>query len=129
MNMEIRFPGGKKVEATYKGYTTLTDQPTHAGGNGSALEPFSLFLVSIGTCTGFYVLSFCQKHDIPTKDISLVLTTEQNDETHLITNITIDIKVPKEFPEQYKNAVIKAAESCAVKKQLDHPPQFTIHVI
>jgi len=59
----------------------------------------------------------------------LFLKTERNPETHLIKTITIEIRVPKEFPEQYKNAVIKAAESCAVKKHLDHPPQFTITVV
>jgi len=52
MEMEITFPGGKKVNSTYKGFTVETDQPKDEGGDGSAPEPYDLFLSSIGTCTG-----------------------------------------------------------------------------
>ena len=64
MDMEIQFPGGKKVDALYKGFTIKTDQPKNEGGEGSAPEPFSLFLTSIGTCAGIYVLNFCQNRNI-----------------------------------------------------------------
>ncbi len=37
MDMEINFPGGKKVDAIYKGFTIKTDQPEHEGGEGTAL--------------------------------------------------------------------------------------------
>ncbi len=41
MDMKISFPGGKKVDADYKGFTIKTDQPRHEEGDGSAPEPFS----------------------------------------------------------------------------------------
>jgi len=126
MDMQISFSGGKKVDATYKGFTIKTDQPKDEGGNGTAPEPFSLFLASIGTCTGIYVLSFCQKRNIPTDDIRLILKTEKNKETHMLTNISIEIQVPKNFPENYKNAVLKTAGLCTVKKYLDKPSKINI---
>jgi len=46
MDMKISFPSGKKVDADYKGFTIKTDQPRHGGGDGSAPEPFSLFIKS-----------------------------------------------------------------------------------
>jgi len=55
MDMEIVFPGGKRVDAHYKGLTINTDQPPIAGGEGSASAPFDHFLASIGTCAGIYV--------------------------------------------------------------------------
>ena len=128
MDMKISFPGGKKVDAEYKGFTIKTDQPEHEGGNGSAHEPFSLFVASIGTCTGVYVLGFCQKRKIPTENIKLVLKMEKNKETHMINKINIEIQVPKDFPDNYKNAVIKSAGLCAVKKHLEKPPRIDINV-
>ncbi len=128
MDMQIRFPGGKKVEALYDDMTVLTDQPVIDGGSGSAPSPFELFLTSIGTCTGYYVLSFCQKNNIPTEQIKLIARFLRNPTTHLVENIHIDIQVPKEFPEKYKNAVIKAAGVCSVKRHLEHPPQITLTV-
>lgn len=129
MNMEISFSGGKKVDATYDGFRVQTDQPVVDGGSGSAPSPFDLFLVSIGTCTGFYVLSFCQRNNIPTDSIRLSASFKRNPETHLIENVHIDIHVPKQFPEKYKNAVVKAAGLCTVKRNLKNPPEIDIQLI
>jgi len=127
--MEIRFPGGKKVEALFNGFTVTTDQPVADGGSGSAPSPFDLFLASIGTCTGYYVLSFCQKNNIPMENIRLAAHFQRNPGTHLVENVRIDIHVPKDFPEKYKNAVIKAADVCTVKRHLKNPPQIDIAVV
>ncbi len=129
MEMKISFPGGKKVDADYKGFTIKADQPIREGGEGSAPEPFSLFIASIGTCTGLYVLSFCQKRNIPTDNISLLLKLEKNKDTHMIEKITITIHVPEDFPENYKKAIVKTANLCTVKKHLDNPPEIDISVI
>lgn len=72
MNMEITFPGGKKVNALYKGFTITTDQSKSNGGEASAPEPFSLFLVSIGTCAGIYVINFLQKRGLSTDGLKMV---------------------------------------------------------
>jgi len=128
MEMEIRFPGGKKVEALFNDFTVTTDQPVADGGSGSAPSPFELFLASIGTCTGYYVLSFCQKNHIPTENMRLTASIQRNSGTHLVENIRIDIHVPREFPEKYKNAVVKAADACAVKRHLNKPPKIDIIV-
>jgi len=127
MEMEIRFPGGKRVEANFNGLVVRTDQPVAEGGAGSAPSPFELFLASIGTCTGYYVMSFCQKNNIPTENMRLTASIQKNPGTHLVENIRIDIHVPRDFPEKYKNAVVKAADACAVKRHLDTPPK--IHII
>ena len=129
MEMKISFPGGKKIDADYKGFTIKTDQPIREGGEGTAPEPFSLFIASIGTCTGVYVLSFCQKRNISTDNISLMLKLEKNRETHMIEKISIEIQVPEDFPENYKKAIVKTANLCTVKKHLDNPPEIDINVI
>ncbi len=129
MEMEVSFPGGKKVDATYNGQRIQTDQPVVDGGSGFAPAPFDLFLASIGTCTGFYVLSFCQRNSIPTEELRLIAHVERNTSTHLVEQIRIDIQVPKDFPEKYKNAVVKAAGVCSVKRHLEKPPRIDIAVV
>jgi ribosomal protein S12 methylthiotransferase accessory factor len=64
MDMEIYFPGGKRVYADYHGFTIQTDQSPESGGESSAPAPFELFLASIGTCAGIYALSFMQQRGI-----------------------------------------------------------------
>ena len=129
MDMEIYFPGGKKVDAIYKGFTIQTDQPKDEGGEGSSPEPFSLFLASIGTCTGIYVLSFCQQRNIPTNGLKMILKLNKNSKTHMINKISIKIQVPNDFPDGYLNAILKTAGLCTVKKHLETPPLIDISVV
>jgi putative redox protein len=124
--MEIIFEGGKVVTAYSHGHVIKTDQPVHSGGQNSAPSPYELFLASIGTCSGIYVKSFCDNRNIPTENIRIVQTAEFDEETGLPTNIRIDIKLPPDFPEKYKEAVISVAELCKVKKTMDDPPVFEV---
>lgn len=125
--MEIRFTGGQKVEAFYKGFTIRTDQPEAEGGDNSAPSPFDLFLSSIGTCAGFYVLNFCRERNIPYQDIELTLSAERDKAKGLIGKIAIAVKLPVDFPKQYREAVVRAANLCTVKKHLADPPEFQIY--
>ena len=125
-DMKITFPGGKRVDAYYKGFHVETDQPVYLGGEGSAPAPFDLFMVSIGTCSGIYVLSFCQNRNIPTENLSLVMRSERNSETKRIERIIMDIHLPAEFPKKYTNAVIKSVNGCAVKIHMEHAPAFEV---
>ena len=127
MDMEIVFPERKRVDATYKDFTIKTDQPEHNGGDSSAPTPFDLFLASIGTCAGIYILSFCQTRNIPTQGLKLVQRTQRNSETRMIDKIIIEIQLPSQFPEKYRESVIKSAQLCAVKKHLYNPPAFDIY--
>ena len=122
--LKVMFAGGLKVDAEYKGFTIKTDQPVYEGGEGTAPAPFDLFLASLGTCAGYYVLAFCQQRKIPTDNAHLVLRTVREQGAKLISKITIEIHLPADFPEKYRGAVVKAADSCAVRLHLDHPPIF-----
>ena len=126
MEMEIFFPGGKKVNSTYKGFTVETDQPKSEGGDGSAPEPFDLFLASIGTCAGVYVVYFCDERGIDTAGIKMTLQFDRNEKKHLIEAVRIHIDLPPGFPKKYKAAVIKTAELCTVKRNILDPPKFTV---
>lgn len=126
MEMQINFPGGKRVTSTYKGFAVETDQPKSEGGDDSAPEPYDLFLSSIGTCAGVYIVYFCESRDIPTDDISMTLRFERNETSHLMEKIAIAINLPPAFPDKYRKAVIRAAEMCTVKRTLTSPPEILV---
>ena len=126
MEIKIVSAGGKKVNALLKGFTIMTDQSQKNGGEGSAPEPFDLFLASIGTCAGIYVVSFCQERGIPTDNITLIMRPSRNSETSMVKKIALEIQLPPDFPEKYKKAVIRVADLCTVKKHLLNPPEFEI---
>uniref|UniRef100_Q3AS73 OsmC-like protein n=1 Tax=Chlorobium chlorochromatii (strain CaD3) TaxID=340177 RepID=Q3AS73_CHLCH len=125
----VSFGGGKKVNADFRGFTIHTDQSPLAGGEGSAPEPFTLFLASIGTCAGVYVLSFCQNRDIPTDNIRIVQSHHPKESGRGIGKIEITIELPADFPEKYKEALVSAANLCAVKKHILEPPEFEVKTV
>lgn len=129
MEMRISFPGGAAaVNADFGGHLVRTDQPRRAGGDGTAPTPFDLFLASIGTCAGFYALSFCQKRDIDTRDLIVRLETIRDPDRKRIARIVITVELPPGFPEKYQAAIVRAIDQCAVKRHILEPPEFTIDV-
>ncbi len=126
--MTVGFPGGKKVTAHYDGFDIATDQGVDSGGEGTAPEPFDFFLASLATCAGYYVLKFCESRGISTDDISLHQSWERNEDKKLV-RIDIRIQIPPEFPEKYHKALVRAANTCTVKKALADPPEITTETV
>jgi ribosomal protein S12 methylthiotransferase accessory factor len=124
MAMEISFPGGKKVDADFKGFTIKTDQAERDGGEGSAPTPTFLFLASLGTCAGIYALNFCEKREIDTAKLKLVVDFQTDQKTHMVNKVVMKLTLPPDFPEKYIPAIVKAMNLCYVKKHLHEPPEF-----
>jgi ribosomal protein S12 methylthiotransferase accessory factor len=129
MDMDVYFPGGKRVYADYKGFTIETDQPAMGGGDGSAPAPFDLFLASIGTCAGIYALGFMQQRGIDAEGARLAMRTHADRERGMIGKIDIELTLPAGFPEKYRAAIINAMNLCAVKKHLHEPPEFEVSTV
>lgn len=126
--MVVGFPGGKRVAASYNGFAIHTDQSEKSGGEASAPEPFDLFLASLATCAGFYVLRFCENRDISMEGLRLVQSWRRNEERKIV-GIDLRIELPEGFPDKYRAAVVRAAEQCSVKKVLHDPPEMTIEAV
>jgi len=127
MELLIDFPGGARVDAHFGGFTVKTDQPASGGGESSAPSPFEIFLSSIGTCAGIYVLGFCRQRGLSTEGIRIIQRTNRSPLTHLVDVIELEIQVPPDFPEKYYEALVRSADQCAVKKHLEQPPRFNVH--
>lgn len=127
MTIEVFFEGKKGVNANVNGYIVKTDQPVEAGGDGSAPEPFNLFLASIATCSGIYIKSFCDNRKLPTDKIKIFLHDEYDATTQMVTKIKLEIQVPADFPENYIGALAHVADKCKVKKHIMHAPEITAY--
>ncbi len=122
----ITFPGGACVDAATDDFVIRTDQPVRGGGAGSAPTPFDLFLASMGTCAGIYVLSFCQQRGVSAEDVHLTQVVEMDPNTHMVSEVKLTIHVPADFPRKYEAALIRSTELCAVKRHLENPPAISV---
>ena len=127
MELDVSFPGGKRVAVQVGKHLVMTDQPESLGGEDGAPAPFDLFLASIASCAGIYVLGFMQARNLPTEGLELHQHVDFDADTHLPTRMRIDLVLPQGFPEKYRSAVVRAAENCKVKKTMAAMP--TIEVV
>jgi putative redox protein len=128
MIVDVVLGSGKKVDATIKGFTIKTDQDLKSGGEGTNPDPFTYFVASIAACAGFYAKTFCDQRQLPTDEVKVQMETTHNPEIKLMTNIRINIHVPKDFPEKYENALINAVGLCPVKRHLTEKTHVEIVV-
>jgi ribosomal protein S12 methylthiotransferase accessory factor len=122
----ITLPGGRRVDAHVSGHTIHTDQPKDNGGEDSAPSPFELFLASMGACAGIFIQGFCAKRGIPCEGVRVVERPEFDADGTLRT-VDFDIQVPENFPDRYREALVRVAEQCSVKRAIHAQPQFRLH--
>ncbi len=126
MDIRVTFPEGKRVDAEFGTHVVRTDQSVAHGGNGSAPEPFDLFLASLATCAGFYVAAFCHARGISMAGIALVQSHHFDEATHRLERVELELSLPATFPDRYRAAIERAAASCKVKKVLASPPDVVV---
>ncbi|MBR3603930.1 MAG: OsmC family protein [Elusimicrobiaceae bacterium] len=115
--MKITFEGNKKVRVRVKNFDVWTDQPKEQGGDASAPTPIDLFLASLGSCCGVFVLNFLKQHDLP-ENVYLTLDPVWNISDYVIEKIKVSIHTPSGFPSKYENALIEVAKRCLVARHV-----------
>jgi len=124
----VTFPENLKVEAKVKEFTIVTDQPEKSGGDSSAPSPFGLFTASIATCAGYFALKFCRARKLNTDGMQLVLRYAWDDKEKRYPHMEVELKLPEEFPDKYREAIVRSMDQCVVKKHILEPPSFSIRV-
>lgn len=124
--IEVSFPGGKRVDARIGAHHVTTDQPASLGGDGAAPAPFDLFLASLATCAGIYALGFCQARGLSTEGLRLRQLVEDDPETHLPKRIRLEVTPPAGFPEKYRAGLARAVDGCKVKKTIARQPELSV---
>lgn len=126
MDIDVTFPGGKRVVAQLGRHRIETDQPVDLGGEDAAPAPFDLFLASTATCAGIYALGFLQARNIPSEGLRLRQHVEYDSTTHLPSKLRLELTLPPGCPEKYRAALVRAVENCKVKKTIAAQPEFEV---
>lgn len=128
-HIEVRFPGGQRVDALMRGFLIETDQSTESGGQGSAPQPFDLFLASLATCAGIFALKFCQSRNLPTAGLGLTMQWQGNKTDPSAARAVLRLTLPEAFPNKYRAGIVKAIDLCAVKRAVQQSPQFVTEIL
>ena len=124
----ITLPGKRRVDAAFGHHVVHTDQPVDNGGDDGAPSPFQLFLASIGTCAGIFVQGFCAKRSLDPSGIRIV-ERPSYDEQGTLKDVSLSVELPGDFPEKYREALLRVVEQCSVKKAIAAQPTFTVRAV
>ena len=124
----VTLPGGRRVDARLGRHVVRTDQPVENGGEDTAPSPFEHFLAAIGTCAGIFVQGFCHTRGLPTEGIRIVERPSYAADGAL-SAVDLDIQVPPSFPEKYREALVRVADQCSVKKAIQAQPRFQVRTV
>lgn len=124
--LQIRFSGQKKVDARFPDTLVRTDQPVDEGGEGSAPQPFQLFLASIAACAGAYAADFCLAREISMEGMGLSMQGALDEKKRRYTSFTLRLTLPEGFPEKYRKSILRVMDLCFVKKHIVDPPEFEL---
>ena len=126
MDIELSFPGGKRVVAQLGAHRIETDQSVALGGDDAAPAPFDLFLASIATCAGIYALGFLQARGLSTDGLRLTQHVDLDEATQLPHNVRLSLTLPPDLPDKYRAALVRTVENCKVKKTIAAMPSFEV---
>jgi len=124
---EIKYIGGMKFEAKNRSHSVIIDQPQASGDEDKGFTPPELFVDSLGSCIGVYVLGFCKNTGLNPNGMKITMDWEKAiDKPARIQKINAKIELPNANPGPRKAALLKIAESCLIHETIKHQPEIKI---
>jgi putative redox protein len=127
---EIKYISGKKFSAQNRTHAIIIDQPKEGGGDDQGPTPPELFIDSLGSCIGVYVLGFCRNTGLDPEGMKIILNWEKAiDKPTRIKSINAKIELPNANVGPRRPALLKVAESCLIHETIKHQPEITIDLV
>ena len=126
---EVKYIDGKKFSAKNRAHTVIIDQPKDGGGQDQGPTPPELFVDSLGSCIGVYVLTFCRNTGLNPDGMRIILDWEKAiDKPARIKSISAKIELPNADAGARSAALLKVAESCLIHETIKHQPEITVEL-
>lgn len=122
----VTLPGGRRAETTIRGHRLVTDQPQDNGGDDTAPTPYELMLAAVGTCVAVTIQGFAAKRGIPFDGITVKQSMRYAADGWQLVAVDLEVHLPPDFPEKYREAALRAAGECSVKKVMAAGPEFIV---
>ncbi|NLF01371.1 MAG: OsmC family protein [Anaerolineales bacterium] len=128
-----------KITTTYKGdmlfeskmgnHSVLVDVPASMGGSNRAATPPELFIASLGSCVGAFVVQYCNQKGISTQDMSVDVTFDKADDPTRLVNLKVTVNLPCGECAPRAKALLRVAQHCPVHETISTLEGIDIEII
>ncbi len=125
----VTWDGGVRFTADIRGHKLVVDQPPQGGGQDAGPMPLELMPAALGTCVALFVRQFLATRNLDASGLAVQVFTAAETNPHRIGRFEVAVSIPKGVPEQYRDAVVRVAESCTVHHTLVHKPEIVVEVL
>ena len=124
----VTWDGGVRFTADIRGHKVSVDQPSQGGGQDSAPMPLELLPTSLGTCVALFVQQFLVTRGLSAEGLTVTVTATGAPNPQRIGAFDVQVTIPGGVPEKYRDAVLRAAQTCTVHNTLEHRPEVKIAI-
>ncbi len=125
---EIRYTGGKSFVAENRNHKVTIDLPKESGGRDKGPTPPEIFIDSLGSCIGVYVIGYCKTTGLNADGLIIKIDWEKEvtGKPYYIKKIDIKIDLPNALVGARKEALLKIASSCLIHQTIKTRPEINI---
>ena len=129
-HIEVRYQGGKKFVALNRGHEVIIDLPEGSGGSDHGPTPTEVFIDSIGSCIGVYVVGYCKSVGLNTEGLTIKIDWEKQikEKPFYIKNIDVKIDLPNADVGLRKKALLNVAHSCLIHQTIKAQSEISINL-
>jgi putative redox protein len=125
----VTWDGGVRFTVDIRGHKITVDQPPQGGGEDAGPMPLELLPAALGTCIALFVKQFLATRGLDATGLTVQVFAAPEANPHRIGRFEVTVSIPKGVPEQYRDAVVRVAESCTVHHTLVHQPEIVVEVL
>jgi putative redox protein len=118
-----------EFEIQVRAHNVGSDLSEEDGGADLGPSPSELLVGSVGACIAIMVQLYCDRCGYTDGEVSASVAYQLADNPKRIGAITIDLEIPKDVPEEKKDAIRRIAEACPVHGTLTHPPVLDLEIM
>ncbi len=125
----IDYNGGMSFKVSARDHSLSVDLANEKGGQDSGMNPPEVFIASLGTCIGVYVVKYLQNVKLDAANLKITLSWKFSEDKTQIASIDVILAGLGADIGKRKNAVLEAAKHCLIHKTLLSHPDINISLI
>jgi putative redox protein len=128
-NITTYYKGDMLFESKVGDHSILIDVPADMGGKDRGATPPQVFVASLGSCIGAFVVYYCNQVGIDGKDMTVDVTFDKVEDPTRLVNLKVKVNLPHGDFAKRKKALLRVAEHCPVHETISNLEGIEIELV